>query len=132
LGTLELVEDDDPVLRCDLQLALAAAFNNGGDERRWDAMYAAAASARAMGDAERLARAAMIVSTMPSGTSVDTGLVSLLEEALEAIDNDATGLRARLMIGLAIQLQWGREVERRMGLAREALTLARESRDPDA
>ena len=75
LGTLELVEDDDPVLRCDLQLALAAAFNNGGDERRQDAMYAAAASARAMSDAERLARAALILSSAPSGTSVDTGLV---------------------------------------------------------
>ncbi len=132
LGTLELVDDDDPLLRCDLQLAFATALNNGGDERRWDAMYAAAASARAMGDAERLARAALILSTVPSGTSVDTKLVSVLEEALRAIGNEATGLRARLMIGLAMQLQWGPEVERRMVLARDALTLARETRDPEA
>jgi hypothetical protein len=33
---------------------------------------------------------------------------------------------------LAVELQWGREAERRMRLAREALTVARESRDPDA
>jgi class 3 adenylate cyclase/tetratricopeptide (TPR) repeat protein len=132
LGTLELVDDDDPGLRCDLQLALATALNNAGDERRWDAMYAAAASAREMNDAEWLARAAMILSTMPSNTSVDTELVNLLEEALEAIGDEATGLRARLLIGLAMQLQWGPEVERRMALAREALTLARETRDPEA
>ncbi len=132
LGTLELVDDDDPGLRCDLQLALATALNNGGDERRWDATYAAAASARATSDAERLARAAMILSTVPSSTSVDPELVSLLEEALEAIGNEPTGLRVRLLIGLAIQLQWGPEVARRMGLAREALTFARETRDPEA
>jgi class 3 adenylate cyclase/tetratricopeptide (TPR) repeat protein len=133
LGTLELVADDDPLLRCDLQLARATALNDAGDERRWDAGFAAAASARTIGDADRLARAALILSgNAPVDTTVPVELVALLEDALAAIGDEPSALRARLMIGLAMQLQWGPEVERRMRLARDALALARETRDPDA
>ena len=34
LGTLELVDDADPFVRCDLQIALATALHNAADERR--------------------------------------------------------------------------------------------------
>ena len=132
LGALELLDDDDVVLRCDLQIALASAFNDAGDERRWDAMYAAVATARRLHDPDRLARAALIPSGLPVGTSVDTTLVAVLEEALDAVGDAPSGLRACLLISLAMQLQWGPEIERRMRLAREALTMARETRDPGA
>lgn len=133
LGALELVFDDDLVLRCDLQIALATALENAGDERSRAATFAAAATARTMNDAERLARAAMVIGRGgPINTSVDVELVGLLENALEAVGEDPTPLRARLLIGLAVQLQWGPEVDRRMRLARQALALARETRDPDA
>jgi class 3 adenylate cyclase/tetratricopeptide (TPR) repeat protein len=132
VATLELVDDADPKLRCDLQIALAIALRNAGDERRRDAMFAAAASARAMNDADRLARAALVMAGFLSGTSVDAELVGLYEEALEALGDTTPPVRARLMLTLAVELQFGPEVERRMRLAREALSLARETRDPDA
>ncbi len=132
LATLELVTEDEPVLRCDLQIALATAFNNAGDERRFDATYAAVATARELHDSERMAGAALIPSAAPVGTSVDATLVAVLEEALDAIGDEPSGLRARLLICLAMQLQWGPEVTRRMRLARDALTMARETRDPEA
>ena len=86
------------------------------------------------GDRERLGRAALILCS-GGGTSdatVDPELVGILEEALAALGDEPSGLRARLLSSLAAELQWGPEAERRMRLAREALTLARETRDPDA
>ena len=57
-----------------------------------------------------------------SDALVDPVLVGLLEEALASLSDEPTGLRARLLSALAVELQWGREAERRMQLAREALT----------
>ena len=109
VATLELVDDADPALRCDLQIALATALRNAGDERRWDAMFAAAASARALGDAERLARAALGHSrATSSGTTVDAELRR--PRSRKRSRPSATNrrrVRARLLIGLAVQLQWG-------------------------
>lgn len=134
LGALELVADPDLLARCDLQLALATTLHNAGDERRREAVFAAAASARAMGDGERLARAAMVLSagSGSSDATLDPELVALHEEALDALGDQPTGLRARLLSSLAVELQWGPHAGRRMRLAREALTLARATRDPEA
>jgi class 3 adenylate cyclase len=134
LGAMELVDVPDPTVNCDIELALARALYNAGDERLHDAVFAAAASARALGDAERLANAALIL-TMTGGTSnagLDPELVALLEEALDLVGDAPTGLRARLLSSLAVELQWSRQAERRMQLAREALTIARASHDPVA
>lgn len=132
LSALELVDVPDPIVRCDLQLALAHALFNAGDERRRDAVFAAAATARALGAGERLAGAALVL-TMTSGTSdavFDGELVALLEDALAAVGDPPTGLRAQLLSSLATELQWSPQAERRMQLARESLTVARASQDP--
>jgi predicted ATPase/class 3 adenylate cyclase len=134
LGALELIDAPDLALRCDLQLALAHALWNAGDERRREAVFTAAATARALGDAERLAAAALVL-TQASGTSdvvFDADLVGLLEEALAAIGDVPTGLRSRLLSSLAAELQWSPQAERRMQLTRESLRIARESQDPEA
>ena len=134
LSALELVDVPDPIVRCDLQLALAIALFNAGDERRRVAVFAAAASARVLGDGERLAAAALVL-TMGGGTSdalFDGDLVALLEDSLAAVGDAPTGLRAQLLSSLATELQWSPQVERRMQLARESLTVARESQDPVA
>ena len=126
LSALELVDVPDPIVRCDLQLALAIALFNAGDERRRVAVFAAAASARALGDGERLAAAALVL-TMGGGTSdaqFDGDLVALLEDSLTAVGDAPTGLRAQLLSSLATELQWSPQVERRMQLARESLTVA--------
>ncbi len=134
LGALELVDVPDPVVRCDLQLGLATALFNASDERRREAVFAAAAGARALGDGERLGAAALVL-TMTGGTSdavFDAELVALLEDALAAVGDEPTGLRAQLLSSLSVELQWSPQAERRMQLAREALMIARESQDPNA
>jgi class 3 adenylate cyclase len=131
LSALELVDAPDPVARCDLQLALAKALWNAGDERSRAAVFDAATGARALGDAERLADAALVL-TMTGGTSdavFDAELVALLEAALDGVGEAPTGLRARLLSSLAAELQWSPQAERRMELARESLAVARESQD---
>ena len=131
VGTFELVDDADPVLHCDLQIALADALRSAGDERRWDAMHAAAASAWSLGDPERLAQA-VLVNAENIGSAVDADFVALIEEALEAVGPAPTAQRARLLIGLAVQLSWDPDLLRRTAIAREALALARETRDSEA
>jgi len=59
-----------------------------------------------------------------SGAVLDPALVTLLEEAIDQVGDEYPGLRARLLSTLAVELQWGREAERRMSLAAEALELA--------
>jgi class 3 adenylate cyclase len=134
LGALELVVDADPALRCDLQYALALAFSNGSDARTRDAVFAAAATARALGDAVHFAQTAMVLSRGGgvSGAVLDPELVALLEAAIDLLGDEQPGLRARLLSTLAVELQWGREAERRMRLAAEALELARATRDFEA
>ena len=127
LGTFELVAAPDPAQHCDLQIALAMALTSCGDERRRAAVFNAADSARAMGDTERFASAALILNSGggSSDGALDVGFVALLQEALDMLGESPTALRARVMSALAVELQWGTEAERRMSLARDALTLAR-------
>ena len=134
LGALELVDAPDPALRCDLQIALAVALFNAGDSRRRDAVFAAAASASAMSDGERLARAAVILASGPgpSDGRVDQALVDLLEAALAAVPAENAGLRAQVLSCLAVEIQWSEQRDRQSALAHESLTLARESRDQKA
>ena len=68
LGALELVDAPDGSVRCELQLAVATAYFNGGDERTREAVFQAGATARMIGDGPRLARAALIL-TSGVGTS---------------------------------------------------------------
>jgi hypothetical protein len=107
---------------------------NAGDGRQRDAAFTAAGSARAMGDGERLARAAVILASdpAPSDPRVDQELVDLLEAALVAVPPENVGLRARVLSGLAVEIQWSGQRHRQSALAHESLTLARESRDEKA
>ncbi len=136
LGSLELVDDASAEVRCDLLLERADAFQMGGDERRYSAVYEAAVSARMVGDPDRLARAALILVRGSTGSTragtVDEELVALLEEALACVPTEPSGIRAQLMSSLATELQWSGDHDRRMALARDALEMARATRDADA
>ena len=57
--------------------------------------------------------------------AVDTTKVAVLEEALSATRGDDPGLRARLLAGLATELTFAGQKERRTRLIEEAVTLAR-------
>ena len=137
LGSLELVDDASMSTRFDVMLARATALNLGGDERRRRAAFDAAALARTLGDADRLARAALALVGNTSAASdagnVDEEILGLLEEALAALPPDASPARARVLASLAAELQFAPDsTERRVALAEAAVATARATGDASA
>ena len=93
--------------RCDLLLGLAEARHRGGDVLGSHAASAeAAALARAFGDAERLARAA--VGSFRGHVMASPGwhdpVIALLEDALELLPVEDSGLRSRVLAALSLEL----------------------------
>ena len=109
-SALELFDRPDPELRCDLLLALATALRNAGDPRRRATVFAAAEVARALGDATRLARAALILARLASdrapGSSTRRSL-ALYEEALASVPDEPSPLGPGCCRPIAVELQWG-------------------------
>jgi len=99
----------ETALGCDLLLGSADALWKSGDVLPSREMYGRAARlARKVGDAERLARAALRADADLGGyahsMSTDEELVTQLEEALAAIEPGDNELRARLLARLAVEL----------------------------
>ena len=94
---------------------------------------AAADLARTAGLGEHLARAALGLARgwVEQGTA-DPAVISLLEEALAALPDTATALRARLLGRLAMELHFSSQPQRCETLARQSVTLARQLRDPSS
>lgn len=89
--------------------------------------------ARQLGDVAMLARAALNASGARAETGVvDTELLTLLEDALAALDARDTPLRAHLMGAVARCLYFTSESERREALSVEALAIARRTGDASA
>ncbi len=136
MGSLDLVDDAQSAVRCDLMLEWAEALQLASDERRRAVVFDAARAARVMGDVDRLARAALVLVSTSTGATragmVDDALVALLDEALAALPPEPSPARARLLASLAVEIQWSSEGERRVALAREAVEMARATRDPGA
>jgi class 3 adenylate cyclase/tetratricopeptide (TPR) repeat protein len=135
LSDLALASEPQLELRYDLELALAAARRDAGRLHEHDAAYAAAETARRLDDAVRLADAALVWSKGGSETQiglVDPRYVALLDEALDRLPDDAHGLRAQLLMALAIHLYVAGDpdAERRSRLASEAVARARQAGDP--
>jgi len=126
-GELDL---SDPV-RAEVLIALGEARLRSGDgPAAAEHLRDAAEAARALGDAELLARAAL----GSAGLAVSVGPVraevrSLLEEALAAAPADAA-LRPRLLARLAIELYYEPPVELRQRLSAEALAAGRHAGGP--
>lgn len=111
--------------RCDLLLELAAAQAGAGRSARGrETAVAAAALARRLGDAERLAHAALCCGATFLVAVVDSVLVGLLEEALSALPVGDSPLRARLLARLAAALQPAPDPDRPIAIARQALAMA--------
>jgi DNA-binding SARP family transcriptional activator len=93
----------------------------------------AAASARRLGDAPLLARAALgLCGAGVTILAVDRGRVALLEEALEALPAGEAELRARVQSRLAIELAYDVDHSRRDRLAADAVATARTAGAPTA
>ena len=133
LESLDLVSIDDERERVELLLALGDAHARAGDRSSSkQAFLAGAEIAKRLGLSRELALAAAgyggrIVWARAGG---DDRLVPLLEEALDALGDDDVDLRSRLLARLAGALRDEHSRERRDGLSREALALARRSGNP--
>lgn len=133
LEALALRPPDD-ARRLALQLALGDAWWRAGDNDAARAEFGRAhASAGALGSAEDMARAAIAYgrATFERGAA-DPTLVAMLDEALAALGDGTSALRATVMARLAIALYFLRAEERRLALSREAVEMARQVGDPAA
>jgi tetratricopeptide (TPR) repeat protein len=116
--------------RISLLQALGEAQMRSGDTAAARAtLLEAAESARRHDDAQALARAALACGIWGLTFGVDEQVVSLLEEAIELLDDP--DLLAHVKGFLASSLYWSGETERRLALCDDALDLAREHGTPE-
>ncbi len=130
--------DHDQSVRCDALIALAEAQNRAGDKEAADANFERAATlARAIGDPERLASAALRAGPLNglgiAGTNAEQ--VRLLEEALALLPEEDSHLRAMVMARLGLVLVYSAPVpgqavvKRALQLDTEAVQMARRLND---
>jgi class 3 adenylate cyclase len=132
LQALEMKTPAEEPLRCDLLLALGEAQVWGGETEAGRQTYQQALElARSLGDARRLGEAAIGFSS-GIAVGVDPQRIELLDEALAAQGDEASGLRSRLLSRLADVLMWSPDQERRTRAAHEAVEVARRAGDVEA
>jgi hypothetical protein len=136
--SLEVAEQfgpSDPETRCDVLIALSEAQNRAGDTALADATIAqAAALARSMGDAERLAAAALRAGPLSylGIVRVNDEQTQLLEEARAALPvAQHTHLRAMVTARLGLVIVYATDIPapgtlaRSLALSNEAVAMAR-------
>jgi AAA ATPase domain len=110
----------------ELRLLAGLAFMRAGQGDRGRALCgAAAAEARALGDGERLARAALGYGAELMLAQNDRTLIDLLSEALAMLPAGPSGTRAQVMARLASAEMPSFEPDAPMQMARDALAMAR-------
>ncbi len=123
--------DSDDAARVDRLLALAETELNAGLLASGGRHCAEARRlARALDDAERLARAALMSGRVLTPAHRDGTLIDQLQDALGRLPPDITPLRAKVMARLAAARQPEVPPEGPMALARSAIALARRLDDP--
>jgi tetratricopeptide (TPR) repeat protein len=136
IEALALLPGGNEIRRIELLLARgeaqARAWNT--DSAQSTFRQAADAARRVPGAATLLARAALGMGRsglgVPRGGSVDRGLVALLEEALHALGEHDSALRAQLLARLAVELYFSDSADRRVALSSQAVEIARHVGDP--
>jgi predicted ATPase len=126
LAALELAEQPDQRQRCELLLALGEARMAASDVAAARAAYQQAGElARQLGWPEALARAGLGLGLESTVGIVDPVEVGLLQQALAALGEGDSLLRARVLARLARAWLFIRQVEQRRALSEEAVRLAR-------
>ena len=127
-GALALLDRgrDDPARRCEALIRLGDAQRRAGKPRHRQTLLDAARLAEQLGDADRLARAALVSSRLWTVLGeVDRDRVAVLEAALAA-NPEPGATRARLLALLAVELTYSPgDRQRRQSLTAEALGVAR-------
>jgi DNA-binding CsgD family transcriptional regulator len=134
LQALERKEPVDEHRRCTLLLALGGAQTKAGVfPQARDTFQRTADIARTLGASEALARAALGFeeARWRPGLPGEPG-VCLLEEALHALPEADSALRARVLAGLASALSFTGVRERAAAVAHESIAMARRLNDPPA
>lgn len=132
LKALELSPQHDPRLRCDLLMALGENLECAGDESYRPVLFSAADIARNLGDAERLAQAALLfVHLGVVGAMIDPEVLDLMEEALERLGPGDSAERAGLLAGLSTGLLSKHGHAHRLDLSHQAVAMARRVGDPE-
>ena len=132
LDALDVAEDADPLVRCDLLMSSGRALKAVSDPRAEDLLAQASELARTHQDAARLADATLLLCGQRferEAGEVDASRVSQIEEALDALAGSDPGRRALLLSAEAGELVWSGDAARRRRLADEALELARGTGD---
>jgi DNA-binding SARP family transcriptional activator len=131
---LTLIDDD--VESCELLLALGEVRARAGDTPASKEAYRVAAElARELGLPDALARAALGYGgrLLWDVSRDDPYLIPLLEAALDAVGEDDSALRVRLLARFAAgPLRDGRAAGRRIALSEQAVEMARRLGDPGA
>ncbi len=114
-------------LRCDLLMSLGEAQKRCGDPSHRQTLLDAAALAAELGDAERLAAAALANTRgfWSATLRVDADRVATFEAALAALDPGDSSLRACLLARLAVELVYSGDATAVRRLSDEALAMAR-------
>lgn len=131
LRARELSGAVDDTVRAELLLALGASEDRAGlEEEARETFQAAIRTARQLGDAVLLTRAALGVAGPWSALSrSDPNRVSLLDEAMNALPEEDSPLRARLLARMSLELYYAGEPELRLALSDEAVRIARRTGD---
>ncbi len=121
--------------RCDLLFGLAEALRRAGDVTgARDAFIEAGAIARALGDAERLARAA--IGNYRGHVFASPGwhepAIDLLEEALTVLPDEDGPLRARVLAALGLEVYFMSNQERANIVSAAGVDMARRLGDDEA
>jgi predicted ATPase len=113
--------------RVDLLLALGEAYSRAGSTVHARAIFQQAAEvARRFGHPALLARAALGFGGMlVTPGSVDEAVIQQLENALKALGEDDSALRAQVLARLAMELYYSDAHERRLMLSEQAVAIAR-------
>jgi eukaryotic-like serine/threonine-protein kinase len=128
LEVLELMDETDERLRCDLLLALGGAEAKSArvaDAR--EAFEKAAESARLLDDTDSLVGAAIGIAILSDAGRLDEKLLALLDEALERVGDERTARRAALLSAKSAEQYWvANDVAECTRLVNEAIEIARE------
>lgn len=134
IGLIESSEQADPLHLCEMLLALGEAEIRAGErEASHETLLRAVTLARMTSEPNILARAALGLAprlfTIEAGIA-DPLLIGLLEEALLAVGEVDSTLRASVLARLATALAWSNPEHRWDTLSRQALEVARRVDDP--